>query len=169
MDLRGDPDSGGIWAPCLSHADLRFWLVHTDVKRIDGNFKDAPNYVMTCATIDGIWSPRTYVNSSGFDAPLFHDEDGRKYFLNLRWNHRGAGTGLNPANDRFDGIELQEFGPEQGFAGEVTTIYVGSTLGRTEAPHLFKRGDCYDLTTAEGGTGYDHAVTIAQSRHSWAL
>ncbi len=41
LDMRGNPDSGGIWAPCLSHADGLFWLVYTDVKRLDGNFKDA--------------------------------------------------------------------------------------------------------------------------------
>ena len=43
LDMRGNPDSCGIWAPCLSHADGRFWLVYTDVKRYDGNFKDAHN------------------------------------------------------------------------------------------------------------------------------
>ena len=67
LDMRGNPDSCGVWAPCLSHADGLFWLVYTDVKRFDGAFKDAHNYIATCATIDGDWSPRTYVNSSGFD------------------------------------------------------------------------------------------------------
>ena len=33
LDMRGNPDSCGIWAPCLSHADGKFWLVYTDVKR----------------------------------------------------------------------------------------------------------------------------------------
>ena len=42
LDMRGNPDSGGIWAPCLSYADGKFWLVYTDVKRLDGNFKDTP-------------------------------------------------------------------------------------------------------------------------------
>lgn len=27
LDMRGNPDSCGVWAPCLSHADGRFWLV----------------------------------------------------------------------------------------------------------------------------------------------
>ena len=164
LDMRGNPDSCGIWAPCLSHADGRFWLVYTDVKRLDGAFKDAHNYIVTCETIDGDWSDPTYVNSSGFDPSLFHDADGRKWFVNMRWNHRGPGTGLNPAHDAFDGIELQQWHPEQGLLGEVTTIYTGTDLGLTEAPHLFRRGDWYYLTTAEGGTGYDHAVTMARSR-----
>jgi len=162
--MRGNPDSCGIWAPCLSHADGKFWLVYTDVKRLDGAFKDARNYIVTCDTIDGDWSDPTYVTSSGFDPSLFHDDDGRKWFVNMRWNHREAGTGLNPAHDRFDGIELQEWHPERGLLGKVTTIYTGTDLGLTEAPHLFKRNGWYYLTTAEGGTGYDHAVTLARSR-----
>jgi beta-xylosidase len=36
LDLRGEPDSCGVWAPCLTHADSRFWLVYTDVKRFEG-------------------------------------------------------------------------------------------------------------------------------------
>lgn len=164
LDMRGNPDSCGIWAPCLSHADGRFWLVYTDVKRLDGAFKDAHNYIVTCETVGGDWSDPVHVNSSGFDPSLFHDEDGRKWFVNMRWNHRGAGSGLNPAHDSFDGIELQEWVPGQGLVGPVTTIFTGSALGLTEAPHLFRRGGWYYLTTAEGGTGYDHAVTMARAR-----
>ena len=33
LDMRGDPDSCGIWAPCLTHADGLFYLIYTDVKR----------------------------------------------------------------------------------------------------------------------------------------
>ena len=164
LDIRGNPDSCGVWAPCLSHADGRFWLVYTDVKRLEGAFKDAHNYITSCATIDGEWSGRTHVNSSGFDPSLFHDDDGRKWVVNMRWNHRGPGTGLNPANDLFDGIEVQEWSEARGLIGAVATIYAGSDLGLTEAPHVFKRGGWYYLTTAEGGTGYDHAVTMARSR-----
>ncbi|MEO8316662.1 MAG: family 43 glycosylhydrolase, partial [Pseudomonadota bacterium] len=40
LDMRGNPDSGGIWAPCLTFADGLFWLVYTDVKRHEGSFKD---------------------------------------------------------------------------------------------------------------------------------
>jgi xylan 1,4-beta-xylosidase len=164
LDMRGNPDSCGIWAPCLSYADGRFWLVYTDVKRLSGAFKDAHNYIVTCETVEGEWSEPIYVNSSGFDPSLFHDDDGRKWFLNMRWNHRERGTGVNPVNDRFDGIELQEWSPELGLLGEARVIYAGSELGLTEAPHLFKREGWYYLTTAEGGTGYDHAVTLARSR-----
>jgi xylan 1,4-beta-xylosidase len=165
LDMRGNPDSCGVWAPCLSHADGLFWLVYTDVKRLDGDFKDAHNYIVTSPTVDGDWSEPIYVNSSGFDPSLFHDDDGRKWFLNMRWNHGPVGSGVNPAHDRFDGIEMQEWHPETGLIGPVHMIYAGTDLGLTEAPHLFKRNGWYYLTVAEGGTGYDHAVTMARSRN----
>ena len=164
LDMRGNPDSGGIWAPCLSHDGEAFWLVYTDVKRLDGNFKDAHNYITRCETIDGRWSDPWYVNSSGFDPSLFHDEDGRKWFVNMRWNHRGTGTGGNPEHASFDGILLQEWSPESGLVGDVTNIFDGTDRGLTEAPHFFRRNGWYYLTVAEGGTGYRHAVTMARAR-----
>ncbi len=167
LDMRGNGDSCGIWAPCLSYADGKFWLVYTDVKRLDGAFKDTHNYIVCCDTIDGAWSDPWYVNSSGFDPSLFHDDDGRKWFMNMQWNHRGEGTGGNPAHASFDGILLQEWSPERGLFGPVKNIYAGTDKGLTEAPHIFKRNGWYYLTTAEGGTGYNHAVTLARSRDIW--
>jgi len=165
LDMRGNPDSCGIWAPCLSYADDRFWLVYTDVKRYDGNFKDTHNYIVTCETVDGVWSDPVHVNSSGFDPSLFHDDDGRKWFANLQWNHRGPGTGGNPAHASFDGILLQQYDAGAGrLIGAPRVVFHGSDLGLTEGPHLFKRNGWYYLTVAEGGTGYSHAVTMARAR-----
>ena len=167
LDMRGNPDDCGVWAPCLSHADGKFWLVYTDVKRHAGDFKDAHNYIVTCDTIDGEWSDPVYVSSSGFDPSLYHDDDGKKYFVNMQWNHRGKGTGCNPTHDAFDGILLQEWDEKQGLIGEIKNIYAGTMRGLTEAPHIFKRNGYYYLTTAEGGTSYDHAVTLSRSRNIW--
>lgn len=165
LDMRGNPDSGGIWAPCLSYADGLFWLIYTDVKRLDGNFKDSHNYLVTAPAIEGPWSDPIYMNSSGFDPSLFHDDDGRKWFVNMQWNHRSSGTGGNPAHPSFDGILLQEYDHEAAqLVGPISNIFEGSELGLTEAPHLFKRDGWYYLITAEGGTGYSHAVTHARSR-----
>ena len=121
LDMRGNPDSCGIWAPCLSYADGLFWLVYTDVKRYDGNFKDAHNYIVTAPAIEGPWSDPVYVNSSGFDPSLFHDDDGRKWFLNMLWNHVSHGVGGSPKHPSFAGILLQEWdaeGEEAGRPGE---------------------------------------------------
>lgn len=165
LDMRGNPDSGGIWAPCLSHADGLFWLIYTDVKRIDGNFKDTHNYLVTAPGIDGPWSDAIRLNSSGFDPSLFHDDDGRKWLLNMQWKHLTDSVGGKPKHPAFDGILIQEFDPEAGrLVGEIRNIFPGSSHGLVEAPHLYKRDGWYYLTTAEGGTGYDHAVTMARSR-----
>lgn len=165
LDMRGNPDSCGIWAPCLSYADGQFWLVYTDVKRFDGNFKDAHNYIVTAPSIEAEWSDPVYVNSSGFDPSLFHDDDGRKWFLNMQWNHRTESYGGSPKHPAFDGILLQEWAPQsRRLVGPVKNIFPGSSLGLVEGPHLFKRNGYYYLTTAEGGTGYDHAVTMARAR-----
>lgn len=32
LDMKGNPSGGGIWAPDLSYADGKFWLIYTDVK-----------------------------------------------------------------------------------------------------------------------------------------
>lgn len=159
LDMRGEPDSCGIWAPCISYSDGLFHLIYTDVKRFDGNFKDAHNYLTTCATIDGQWSDPVYMNSSGFDPSLFHDDDGRKWFVNMIWDHRHL-------KNRFGGILLQEYCPKQHkLIGEIKNIFAGSELGITEAPHLFKRNGYYYLLTAEGGTFYNHAMTMARSKN----
>jgi len=73
------------------------------------------------------------------------------------WDHR-------PDRSRFGGIVLQEYSvAERRLVGEVHNIFAGSALGITEGPHLYRFGDYYYLLTAEGGTGYDHAVTLARS------
>jgi xylan 1,4-beta-xylosidase len=51
--MKGNPSSGGIWAPDLSYADGKFWLVYTDVKVTEGAFKDMTNYLTTATDIRG--------------------------------------------------------------------------------------------------------------------
>ena len=160
LDMLGNPDSGGIWAPCLSYADGVFHLIYTDVKSWKGNaYKIAHNYLVTAPSIEGPWSEPVYLNSSGFDPSLFHDDDGRKWFVNMLWDHRKR-------NNRFAGILLQEFCPRtKRLVGPVTNIFLGTERGLVEGPHLYKRDGWYYLLTAEGGTEYAHACTLARSRN----
>ncbi|OBR62301.1 beta-xylosidase [Paenibacillus oryzae] len=157
LDMAGNPDSGGIWAPCLSYSDGIFYLIYTDVKSHLGPFKDTINYLVTSEHITGPWSEPVYLNSSGFDPSLFHDEDGRKWLLNLVWDHR---KGKNP----FGGIVMQQYCTEQKkLIGPVFPLFNGTELGLTEGPHLYRHGDYYYLMTAEGGTRFGHAATVARS------
>jgi xylan 1,4-beta-xylosidase len=167
LNMLGAADSCGVWAPCLTYADGLFWLIYTDVKRYGrttvggasgASLRDFHNYLVTSPRIDGDWSDPVYLNSSGFDPYLFHDDDGRKYLLNMLWDHR-------PGNNRFAGIVLQEYSVKDGkLVGERQNIFKGTALGFTEAPHLYKRNGRYYLLTAEGGTGWGHAVTMARAQ-----
>lgn len=168
LNMLGDPDSCGVWAPCLTHADGKFWLIYTDVKRFGrssiggtsgASMRDFHNYLVTCDTIDGEWSDPIYLNSSGFDPSLFHDDDGKKYLVNMLWDYR-------PGKNRFAGIVLQEYSVEdQKLIGNRINIFQGTSLALTEGPHLYKRDGWYYLLTAEGGTNWDHAVLLARSKH----
>ena len=167
LDLRGIPDSCGIWAPCLSHSGNRFYLTYSLVRRYGRtteygakgtSLRDFHNYVVTSDAIDGEWSDPVYLNSSGFDPSLFHDHDGRSWLVNLLWDHRSG-------HDRFSGILAQEYRPDlQRLVGSPELIFKGTELGFTEGPHLYRRGDWYYLLVAEGGTGWGHAATLTRSR-----
>lgn len=157
LDMKGDPDSGGVWAPNLTYHDGTFYLVYCDVKRFDGRWKDLANYLVTSDSIEGPWSDPVYLNGSGFDASIFHDDDGRAWVLNLFVDHRKGKF--------FGGIVMQEYSHSQRrLIGEVHHIFEGSELGITEGPVMMKKDGWYYLITAEGGTEYNHAVTIARSR-----
>jgi xylan 1,4-beta-xylosidase len=158
LDLAGNIDSGGVWAPCLTWSDGLFWLIYTDVKSTHRYAKDTPNYLVIAPRIAGPWSVRVFLNASGFDPSLFHDDDGRKWLVNMVWDGRKG-------RNRFGGILLQEYSPERkALVGPVTNIFRGTDLGTTEGSHLYKRDGWYYLMTAEGGTGWRHAVTVARSR-----
>ncbi len=184
LNMLGEFPSCGIWAPCLSYQDGTFYLIYTDVK--DNGTPD--NYLVTTQDIEGDWSEPIYMHSRGFDASLFHDEDGKKWFLSMEYDHslwhsvvsfryskaiaganflrmkkRAKSKGIDPF--MFKGIIMQEYDHNQGkLLGPVHKIFDGTDLGLTEGPHLYKRNGYYYLLTAEGGTSYQHAVTFARSK-----
>ena len=162
LDMRGCQNSAGVWAPCLTHADGLFWLVYTNVRHhAPGVVMDTPNFLVTSASIEGPWSEPVFLNASGFDPSLFHDDDGRKYIVQMRMGEAVAGP-------RFDGIILQGFDPATGsLTGPSRKIWEGSAIGITEGPHLLKRDGWYYLITAEGGTSKRHAVSVCRSRDLW--
>lgn len=155
--LMGNYDSGSLWAPHLSWADGLFWLVYTDVKSATA-FKDTLNYVITAPSIEGPWSEPVLVTASGFDPALFHDDDGRHYFLNMLFDWRLDRPG-------FAGTVIQEFDPvTRTLIGERRHFYKGTRLGVCEGPQILKKDGYYYLLCAAGGTGYEHAATVARSR-----
>lgn len=160
LDMVGNPDSCGVWAPCLSYDNGIFYLVYSNVRSFDGIWKDTPNYLVTTDNILGDWSDPIFLSSTGFDGSLFHDEDGKKWFLSMITDQR---KGLF-----FGGTYLQEYDPiQQKLVGPSANIFKGTALGCTEAPHLYKRNGYYYLLLAEGGTEYNHAITLTRSKDIW--
>ena len=159
LDMRGNPSSGGIWAPALSYADGKFWLVYTDVKITEGAFKDMTNYLTTATDIRGPWTDPVKLNGVGFDASLFHDDDGRKYLVQQTWDHREY-------HHPFDGITLTELDTRTLKLKPETarTIYRGTAVALVEGPHLYKLNGYYYLFAAQGGTVFTHQEVVARSR-----
>lgn len=157
LDLRGIPDSCGIFAPCLSYSEGKFYLVYTVVKT-DSVFQDTDNYLVTTEDLHADWSDPVWLNSTGFDPSLFHDNDGRKWLLNRDCDTRGY---LEPRG----GILMREYDEQkQCLAGPEYRIYRDPDGIGAEGPHLYRHGGYYYLITAEGGTDYNHMACVARSR-----
>jgi xylan 1,4-beta-xylosidase len=162
LNMIGNPISCGIWAPCLTYDKGTYYLVYTDVKSFMSNYKDTHNYLVTTNDITGDWSDPIYLNSSGFDPSLFHDDDGRKWLVGMQWDHRVMPAGKS----RHKYLIIQEYSEsEKRLVGQITKIYDGTSLKTIEAPHIYKKDGWYYVMCAEGGTWHDHAVTVARSRN----
>ena len=165
LDLRGVPDSAGVWAPDLTYDETSglFWLTYTIAYQIDGVFKDVRNFVVTAKDPHGPWSDPVFVNASGFDPGFFH-EDGRHYVINPQWDPRPVG-----GHHKFNGLVMQEFSLERGLVGEAHVV-----LGNEDAinwlregPHVLKHDEWYYIACAEGGTGRRHRIRMARSHELW--
>lgn len=156
FDLRGIPDSGGVWAPSLSHSDGLFWLAYSIVRSMDGDDKDIDNYLVTAESIDGPWSEPVHLGSRGFDFSFFHDSDGTHWIVGVQWDQR-------PEHPSFGGLVLEQYlADEKRTSGTATVIHREPSL--VEGPNLYRVGDWYHLLIAAGGTGWNHAITVARSR-----
>ena len=163
-DLRKLPSAKGVWAPCLTwcEEDGLFYVVYGVMNSMNARYFDVDNYLITAKDITGPWSEPVYLHSAGFDASILHDTDGRKWIVSLEWETR--------ANYEKPGaICLVEYSPaDNAIVGLPKRIWQGGTdRGCIEAPHLTKRGEYYYMMTAEGGTGYGHAVTMGRAKNVW--
>lgn len=159
LDMRGNPDSGGIWAPNITYADGLFWLLYTDVKVIDAPWKNGRNFLVTATNIEGPWSEPIAMGNGGFDPSLLHEKDGKKYYIYRPWGPRNH-------SDPYNKIVVQAFDSETKKLDKMrTNIFEGTELKYTEAPNIYKKDGYYYLLTAEGGTSFEHSVTVARSKH----
>jgi xylan 1,4-beta-xylosidase len=154
--LAGVPDSGGIWAPSLSWDGERFWMVYAVVRSVGTPYFDLDTYVSTAYDVAGPWEAPRRVASHGFDPALYH-EDGRLWLLNLQNDHR-------PGGNRFAGIVLTELDRDTLVPRGGTHLLLQHER-LIEGPKLLRREGWYHLVLAEGGTGFEHGVRTARSRH----
>jgi xylan 1,4-beta-xylosidase len=152
LDLRGVPDSGGVWAPDLTYADGRFHLVYGVVDNYSFGFTDVTVFLTTAPSIEGPWSPPVTLPSRGFDPSLFHDEDGSSYLVNMAVDRTIGSRG-------FGGIELM---PLKG--GPAVLIQPPTAHNMTEGPRIYRLNGWYYLVVAEGGTEYGHGALVLRSR-----
>ncbi|WP_432907031.1 glycoside hydrolase family 43 protein [Micromonospora matsumotoense] len=158
LDLRGCGDSNGVWAPDLTYHDGQFHLVYSDVASFASGYWDPQNFLITAPDITGPWSEPVKLHGRGFDAALFHDDDGTSWLLAMSADWR-------PGRDRFGGIEIQQYDrAARRLVGRPRILFTGTPVGVTEGPHLYRHDGWYWLITAEGGTSWEHQVTVARSR-----
>jgi len=146
----GRKSSKAIFAPTLRCGGGRFYIVTTDVEGIG-------NFFLTARHPAGPWSDPVRLQESvfGMDPSFFFDDDGTVYYT----RHGGG---------RHGGVYQARVDLEAGRLLETPRL-VWSGMGGIwpEGPHLYKREGWYYLLIAEGGTSYDHRITMARSRSPW--
>lgn len=155
LPLNQDEISRGLFAPTIRYHKGTFYIICTNVSH-------GGNFVITATDPKGPWSEPIYLpHTDGIDPSLFFDDDDRCYFI---------GTHPNPDGCQYDGdwyIYILELDPET-FApvGEKKNVWNGAMKGVhwPEGPHLYKIGEYYYIIHAEGGTGPEHAISVARSK-----
>lgn len=157
-NLRGMPNSAGIYAPSLHFYEGRYYLVYTVVQTDASSwpFMATPNYLIWTDDIYGEWSDPVPLNSAGFD-PSIYFEDGRAYVATMVMDFRKSEPTMGK-------IALQEIDLQTGAPkGPWRIIFDTTNLWGTEGPHIYKKNGYYYLMIAQGGTFYEHTVSVARS------
>ncbi|HEX4350634.1 MAG TPA: glycoside hydrolase family 43 protein [Verrucomicrobiae bacterium] len=141
--------SGGIFAPTLRCHDGTFYMITTKVGGNGGNF-----YVTT-TNIAGPWSEPVWLDKAGIDPSLCFDDDGKVYYTRQVDGEHGY-SGQQTLNLQTGKLE-----------GERKELWRGTGGVWPEGPHLYKINGKYYLMISEGGTSYNHSLTIARSDSPW--
>lgn len=156
LPLGDDEISRGLFAPTIRYNNGTFYIICTNVSH-------GGNFIITAEDPKGPWSEPHYIEGAeGIDPSLFFDDDGRCYY---------TGTHPNPKGCRYDGdwyIYTQELDIENfKLIGEPVDVWNGAMRGVhwPEGPHLYKVGEYYYILHAEGGTGPNHAISVARSKN----
>jgi alpha-N-arabinofuranosidase len=156
LDLSTVPSSGGLFAPTIRHHDGTWYVVCTLV----GGTGRAGSFVVTADDPAGPWSDPVWLgDATSIDPSLFFD-DGRAWLTATR-------PSAEPAWPDQTDVWLREFDHTTlTLVGDETVLWHGALVGAVwaEGPHLYRRGGWYYLLASEGGTEFNHAVSVARSR-----
>jgi xylan 1,4-beta-xylosidase len=155
LPLEGAGSSRGIFAPAIRHSGGRFYVACTNVDH-------GGNFIVQAEDPAGPWSEPAWLEGApGIDPSLFFDEGGRAWY---------CGTRPAPEGEKYPGdweVWLDELDlSTMRLKGEARGLWRGALRNCVwpEGPHIYRAGGWYYLMIAEGGTGLDHAVSVARSR-----
>ncbi|WP_407700563.1 glycoside hydrolase family 43 protein [Steroidobacter gossypii] len=153
--------SRGVFAPTIEHHDGVFYVLNTLVD-------SGGNFIVTAKSAAGPWSDPVWLPEiDGIDPSLFVDADGKAYVLN---------NGAPDEQPRYEGhraVWMQEFDLKRMKLVGPRRVLVNGGVDISkkpiwiEGPHIFKRGDWYYLSCAEGGTSVNHSQVILRSKSVW--
>ena len=144
--------SGGIFAPTIRHHDGKFYMITTLVGARGGN---GGNFYVTATNATGPRSDPVWLDREGIDPSLFFGDDGKVYYTRQVGGERG-----------FSGQQLLNLQTGK-LEGELKELWRGTGGVWPEGPHLYKVNGKYHLMISEGGTSYDHRLTVARSDSPW--
>ncbi len=157
LNFDGIASSGGLYAPTIRHHDGTFWVVCTLVDQQDES--RGGNFLMTATDPAGPWSDPVWLDAEGIDPSIFFDDDGRA------WLH-GTRRAREPQWHDQTEVWVRELDlAQRELVGLEHVVWSGALRDAvwSEAPHLYKVAGTYYLVTAEGGTEFHHAVSVARA------
>ncbi len=150
LKLVGQKSSQGIFAPTLRCHNGTFYLVTT-------NIDNGGSFYVTTRDPAGEWSEPIWVKEKAWsmDPSLFFDDDGKVYYTR---HGEGRNGGVFQAEIDIATGQLKD---------EPRLVWRGTGGIWPEGPHLYKHNGWYYLMISEGGTSYEHSLTMARSRSPW--
>lgn len=146
LDLKESKASDGIYAPTIRYHNGIFYMITTNI-----NLKKHL-LVINKNPKKNNWSDPIYIEQEGIDPSLFFDDDGKVY-LTTSGNQRIVQSEI----DLSSGKKLTS----------EKIIWLGTGFKFPEGPHIYKIKGVYYLLISEGGTEYNHMVTVARSKSIW--
>ena len=157
LPLDGARATRGLFAPTIRHNKGTFYVICTNVD-------NGGNFFVSATDPAGPWSDPVWLpEAEGIDPSLFFDDDGRVWYMGTRPASEGPAYS---GNWEIWIREIDVTAKKDNFKGEARGIWRGALRDCIwpEGPHIYRKDGWYYLFIAEGGTGMDHAITVARSK-----